>query len=147
MQKVLGIGDKFYMHQEDKDDTVYEVADFCLGLSDETGNYETYIVCIDGETLPIFMVLSLLKDGEMYIKENHRPVAQKLREIRKRQRQNRQPIGYDIPGTLERPSMHLEGPLVDQLPETAEVGDLVTFNNTLYEWSGAHWKGIYSNVS
>ena len=89
MKKILGIGDKFYLHQEDKDDTVYEIADVCIGLSDESGNYETYIVCIDGETLPIFMVLSLLRDGEMYIRKDNRIVAEKLRQIRKRQAEER----------------------------------------------------------
>lgn len=49
------------------------------------------------------------------------------------------PIRFDVPATMESPACRIEGPVVEQLPESANIGDFVTFNGSLWLWNGVNW--------
>ena len=55
-------------------------------------------------------------------------------------------IVFDIPGTLESPPMKMAGKVVDELPETANRGDLVQLGRQVFVWTGKKWQLIHGEA-
>jgi hypothetical protein len=49
------------------------------------------------------------------------------------------PITIFVPAAPHRPPMTLTAPAVDELPAAGRVGDLLTYKDQLWFWTGQKW--------
>lgn len=97
-KKIIGVGDVLFLHQEDKEPIEYNILDSGVYI-DQSGSYSPGFTIESKEDKPHFfpfwMFKELYSDGKLW-KKGQEKVAEKLRKIREKQKEEKLAEAYRL---------------------------------------------------